>query len=330
MPCYHPLTGYYSNKENASGKRSLVFSIDNSLVPIPQQIPCGRCIGCRLERSRQWAVRCVHEASLHSENCFITLTFSDSFLPKNGSLDVADFQKFMKRLRQFISPRKVRFFHCGEYGENFGRPHHHACLFGYDFPDKVLFKEVNGSKIFTSAILSDLWPFGFSTIGDVTYESAAYVARYVLKKWSKDDLEGKDLYEEMKRFSESQKKTFSSSKIPGSTESWSKAFYDLKKPEYITMSRGKGIGSGWYDKFSSDVYPHGYLIVDGVKVKPPVFYDRKYELDNLFSYVNLKGERYLKSLSRPYSQRRLNIKEEYKKTITKCLTRGFENGSQSV
>ena len=153
MPCFHPITAYYSRVENPSGKRSLVFNSDKALVDVPMQVPCGRCIGCRLDRSRDWALRCVHEASLYEFNCFITLTFDDSKLPTcndcrkvescvanrdaGSSLRVCDFQNFMKRLRQFVAPVKIKFFHCGEYGAKLSRPHHHACLFGYDFPDKV-------------------------------------------------------------------------------------------------------------------------------------------------------------------------------------------------
>ena len=158
MPCYKPLTGYYSKVVNKSGKRSLVFNPDLAIYPVKQQVSCGRCIGCRLDRSLQWAVRCVHEASLYEDNCFITLTFDDKHLVDNRSLKVSDFQNFMKRLRQYIKPNRVRFFHCGEYGAKFARPHHHACLFGYDFPDKAAFN----SNVSTSGILQKLWPYGFS------------------------------------------------------------------------------------------------------------------------------------------------------------------------
>ena len=139
MPCYKPLKAYYSKDVNESGKRSLVFTSEKALLPVELMVPCGRCIGCRLDRSLQWAMRCVHEASMHEDNCFITLTFDDDHLG-DGSLKVSDFQNFMKRLRQAIAPKKVRFFHCGEYGAKLSRPHHHACLFGFDFPDKVLWK----------------------------------------------------------------------------------------------------------------------------------------------------------------------------------------------
>jgi hypothetical protein len=100
------------------------------------ELPCGQCIGCRLERSRQWAMRCLHESSLYDRNAFVTLTYDDEHLPPGGSLNYPDFQRFMKRLRK-NSKSPIRFYMGGEYGESTLRPHFHVCLFGYDFPDKV-------------------------------------------------------------------------------------------------------------------------------------------------------------------------------------------------
>lgn len=109
MPCYRPITAWYSREVNRSGKRSLVFSPRKAeQQDDPIQISCGQCIGCRLERSRQWAVRCLHEASLYEDNCFITLTFDDNHLFKRNnpaSLDIRDFQLFMKRLRKSLKKK---------------------------------------------------------------------------------------------------------------------------------------------------------------------------------------------------------------------------------
>ena len=101
MACYYPLHGYVARRCNESGKRSVVFDIHEGFADRRIDVPCGRCIGCRLEYSRQWAMRCVHEASLHEDNCFITLTYADDYLPPLASLRKTDFQKFMKRF--FIS-----------------------------------------------------------------------------------------------------------------------------------------------------------------------------------------------------------------------------------
>ena len=126
-------------------------------------------------------MRCMHEKQSHERSAFITLTYDEEHLPQDGGLDVSHFQKFMKRLRK--KRGKVRFFHCGEYGDMKGRPHYHAILFGIDFwDDQVLVEEKNDNPYYISAELAQLWPFGQHRIGEVTFESSAYVARYIMKK----------------------------------------------------------------------------------------------------------------------------------------------------
>lgn len=256
MPCFKPLEGYLSATKNPSGKRSVLFTTKGALLDRKVKVPCGQCIGCRLERSRQWAVRCVHEASLYKSNCFITLTYSDEHLPSDRSLDVSHFQKFMKRLRKKYG-KNIRFFHCGEYGEQLGRPHYHACIFGFDFPDKVLWKTTSqGLNLYVSDSLNKLWGNGYATIGDVTFESAAYVARYVLKKVTGDAAA-----------SHYQVIDFETGEI------------SCLKPEYVTMSRRPGIGRGWYDKYGTDVHPSDVMVIrGGVKVRAPRYYDGLYEV----------------------------------------------------
>lgn len=256
MTCFHPLKGWRAKTRNTSGKRSIVFTRQAGFADMPVSVPCGQCVGCRLDRSRQWAIRCSHEASLYDDNCFITLTFNDDHLPPDRSLDVKTFQKFMKRLRKRFGAN-IRFYHCGEYGEKYGRPHYHACLFNFDFPDKKLWKVVNGNKLYTSQILSELWPFGYSTIGSVTFESAAYVARYIMKKVNGD------LAENHYRFIDNETGEIFN-----------------RKPEYTTMSRRPGIGGAWFDKFKTDVYPHDYVVINQKKVRPPRYYDGLYEADH--------------------------------------------------
>lgn len=309
MPCYRPLQGYRAREVNASGKRSLVFGPEGGKYGFPVEVPCGRCIGCRLERSRQWAIRLVHEGALHEEKCFLTLTYDPAHLPPDGSLDVTEFQRFMKRLRKKVSPTRIRFFHCGEYGEKLGRPHYHACLFNFDFLDKSLWSVREGVSLYVSPILAELWPFGFSTIGDVTFESAAYVARYVMKK------------------------------VTGAA---APVHYEKKKPEYVTMSRRPGIGKGWYDKFKSDVYPHDFVVVNGVKVRPPKFYDSKFELTDPQMFSTLKARRVSRSTVKEESfndvlgkmqvidancDARLAVKEEVLKSRINQLVRPLEGSN---
>jgi len=257
MACYHPLKGYRSRDLTEKGKRKIVFkkslAYDNDIVTLP----CGQCVGCRLERSRQWAIRCVHESQTHEENCFITLTYSEDNLPKGNTLIKRDYQLFMKKLRRHYAPKKIRFFQCGEYGEKYGRPHYHACLFGLDFEDKKLWKESNENPLYTSETLNSIWGHGYCVIGEVTFESAAYVARYVMKKITGKKSEETDPITGLKHYDY----------VDENGE-----VHD-REPEYTTMSRKPGIGKSWYDKYKNDVYPHDFVILNGKKVRPPKYYD---------------------------------------------------------
>ncbi|AXL15150.1 replication initiator protein [Microviridae sp.] len=199
----------------------------------------------------------MHEASLHEENCFLTLTYDDDHLPYGGTLVKSDFQKFMKRLRKKFSGERIRYYHCGEYGEKGQRPHYHACIFGFDFRDKVQWSVRKGFPVWRSDVLEALWPLGNSEIGSLTFDSAAYCARYILKKvtgfeaeyfYSEYDSETGELFERL--------------------------------PEYTTMSRRPGIGAEWYRKFRDEVFPYDEVIVNGRPVRPPRFYGDLYELES--------------------------------------------------
>lgn len=262
MPCYRPLTAYRSREKTKTGRHRIIFKKEDALPMSELQLPCGQCIGCRLERSRQWAIRCVHEASQHEENSFITLTYNEENLPPDGGLVKKHFQLFMKRFRKKYEGKKIRYFHCGEYGEKNLRPHYHACIFGHDFTDREIFKTNNNINIYTSNALSNLWPYGFATVGNVTFDSAAYVARYVMKKVTGKDAE-----------------TLKPGQITLPYERLDPETGELIKviPEYTTMSRRPGIGSSWYKKYESDVYPDDFIIINGAKMQPPKFYDSMYE-----------------------------------------------------
>lgn len=305
MVCYYPrsVRKVKIRKKNGEDghtldfiKRKDSYHVRGYSNPDPDilQIACGQCIGCRLARSREWALRCMHEASLYEDNCFITLTYSDRFLPSDNSLDISHFQKFMKRLRKRCG-NGIRFYHCGEYGERFLRPHYHACLFNFDFEDKELFKIVNEQRLYVSELLSDLWPFGFSTVGSLTFESAAYVARYIMKKMYGADAE---------------------------------EHYGSRKPEYTTMSRKPGIGKGWFDKHLGDVYPHDFVVCKkGYKHKPPKFYDSQFELIYPDEFEILKENRVKHASDRGWenSYKRLAVKEKCKHSHLKKLYRVLDS-----
>lgn len=294
MACFHPFTAYRCDNGDVVFHEKSRFKISH-----PFSLPCGQCIGCRLERSRQWAMRCLHESSLHEDNHFLTLTYDDDHLPEGQTLRYRDFQLFMKRLRK-ISP-KLRFFMCGEYGDKLGRPHYHAIMFNLPIDDlKYYSKTGSGSKIHTSEKLTKLWGMGEVFIGDVTFESAAYVARYCLKK-----VTGKDSEEFYKRLDTSTGEIISI------------------EPEFAHMSLKPGIGRPWLDRFGSDVYPHDYVIIRGQKVKPPKYYDRVFEQGNPDDLDYIKAQRELDAaLNMPDNSRaRLAVKEEVKRASISTLQR---------
>lgn len=275
MPCYHPLFARRGAVNPLTGNRAIVFGIDEHykepLLGNRLMLPCGRCVGCRLERSRQWAARMMHEASLSRENSFITLTYDDAHMPEGATLVPRDFQLFMKRLRKSIYPKRVRFFHAGEYGDVFGRPHYHACLFGYDFDDKFLHTVRNGFPVWRSSSLEKLWEDGFSEIGSLTFESAAYVARYCTKKVTGPKAE---------------------------------AHYGGRHPEYATMSRGGrktgpgGIGMDWMNLYPTEVYPADSIVVRGHLSKPPRAYDKRFQAVNPEGFDDVAAVRRIRSLER--------------------------------
>lgn len=237
----------------ANGKKAIVFSYQPNAEPI--QLPCSQCIGCRLERSRKWAARCYHESQLHKENCFVTLTYSDEHLPSDHSLHKRHYQLWLKKLRNRFPDSKIRYFLCGEYGsdENTKRPHFHACLFGIDFPDKIIWKSSGENTLYMSKILDETWNRGISTIGKLTFASAAYTARYCMKK-----VTGEAAEDHYKWYDESGKE-------------------HILEPEFIAMSRKPGIGYEWYKKYKDDLFPSDNMVINGKGSKPSKYYDMLHE-----------------------------------------------------
>lgn len=310
--CYYPLTAYRGSVSKVTGKRSVVFnSRDAKVFASELPLPCGRCIGCKLERSRQWAIRCVHESELYDDNCFLTLTYDDDHCPKDGSVDVRTFQLFMKRLRKAYPDSRIRFFHCGEYGEKFSRPHYHAIIFNFDFSDKFRIEDTRtGFPQYVSDSLTKLWGLGRCTIGDVTFESAAYVARYITKKVTGDIAVD---------------------------------HYNGRKPEYITMSRRPGIGSDWFKKFKGDVYPSDNVVVRGTRMRPPKYYDSLLEEEFPSEFSAVKSKRidgvvhYTSLIDRLAGKAdfvknstpdRLSVREAVKRAKIKSLIRPMEGQNE--
>lgn len=312
MPCYKPLLGWRSEEKNENGKYPILFNQPKGKDLAEVELPCSRCIGCRLEYSRQWALRIMHESTLHEQNCFITLTYDPEFLPADQSIDKEVWQKFLKKFRKRIEPQKIRFFMCGEYGENtdltclstLGRPHYHAIIFGYDFPDKVPHKQnPNGDVIYKSELLAKIWGYGFVTIGSVDFESAAYVARYVTKK-----VTGDQAIDHYQYYDEETGEVF------------------LRQPEFCLQSRRPGIARAWFDKYKTDL-DKGFITSRGIKMQPPKYYDSLFEKADPFTYDEIKELRVLsqRDAALDNTPDRLAVKEKIKLKKLKTLKRNLDN-----
>lgn len=240
MPCYHPITAYRSARLSENGKRKLVFNKNLALNPDEIiQVPCGQCIGCRLEYARTWALRCWHESTLYPNNHFITLTYDDDHL-KDFSLHPEDLTLFFKRLRKSQS---FRYFACGEYGDQNGRPHFHAIMFNFCIDDlRPVSLNSFGDPLYRSKYLESFWPFGFVSIGSVTFQSCSYVARYVVKK-----LKGKlaKTYDELHLY-----------------------------PPFVRMSRRPGIGRDFFFMHRSQLEDQLFCRSQGGAISPlPRYYE---------------------------------------------------------
>lgn len=232
------------------------------------EIPCGHCIGCRLKYSSDWASRCMLELKDHEKACFLTLTYNDEHLPlPNQIIDSdgvvtdspvhplvkRDLQLFFKRLRKAFSEDKIRYFACGEYGGTSMRPHYHIILYGVDFSDDRKVKNVSkeGYIYYTSDILSKIWTYGFHIITDVTFDSCAYVARYVTKKLNGP---AADIYTN----------------------------YNFPS-EFSVMSRRPGIGRSYYDENKEDIYENQEIFIStdkgGKRLRPPRYYDKLFDIE---------------------------------------------------
>jgi hypothetical protein len=241
----------------------------------------------------------MHEAQMHTSNCFITLTYAPEHCPKDMSLHYNDYQLFMKRLRKRFTGKTIRFYMAGEYGESFDRPHFHACLFGLDFSDKKIFKRTQtGSILYTSEILEELWPFGYSTIGDVNFESAAYVARYIMKKIN--GVTVNENYEVVDAGAHYQYCDLETGEII------------QRQPEFNKMSLKPGIGQTWLDKYMSDVYTTDSVVVRGKKCRPPRYYDSKFKLKfpEEFDMIQFAREMEGRSRAEDNTLERLAVKEK--------------------
>lgn len=283
MVCYRPIRALIVG-ETDSGKKKLRFvdkNFDNTFngKPIYEEtlLPCGKCLGCTIERSRQWATRMMLELKYHEKACFITLTYNDENLPVSHYVDgngeeqlsftlvKKHFQDFMKRLRRHYEPLQIRFFACGEYGSKTRRPHYHAVLYGIDFSeDRQVWKTTDEGYIeYRSPTLEKIWPFGFSMIAEVNWNTCAYVSRYCTKKkYGKQNI-------------------------------YYQTFNIL--PEFNLMSRRPGLASQYFQEHGEEVYINQEIFLatakGGLKVRPPAYFDRLYDIDHPEEMEEIKRAR---------------------------------------
>ena len=265
MSCYYPLKAFVLGTNPDTGKNIIKVvsrSFDGkeySETGFKQiGVPCGKCIGCRLDYSRTWADRMLAEASLYDSNLFLTLTYDNDHLPPKKedspihSLCKRDIQLFMKRLRKEFPDQRIRFFAAGEYGPSSMRPHYHLILFNCVLPDlKFLRLSEIGHPYFVSETIDKLWNKGFHLIGKANWDTFAYTARYVVKKQKGAN---SSVYEK----------------------------YNFE-PEFSTMSRKPGIGRDFYDEHKEELYAYGefhFPTRDGDHtIKPCKYYDNLFDIE---------------------------------------------------
>ncbi|WNK14587.1 MAG: replication initiator protein [Microvirus sp.] len=260
MPCYSPLNGY-------TGPDGAFKWSAREGTGVELTVPCRQCIGCRITHSQDWKLRILHEARLHTDNIFLTLTYATAPL----SLNYRDVQLFLKRVRKRLGP--FRFFCVGEYGEQFSRPHYHLILFGLRFPDQrtISLTSPNPERQ-QSKICEKLWGLGHITIGAVNHKTASYVASYAFKRVNGD--RAKTYYT-----------VFDQDGVCHPIE-----------PELIRMSNRPGIGHGWFQRFGSDAIRGDFCISNGRKVPLPKYYDRLLERTDPARLNELKEGREAQSL----------------------------------
>lgn len=262
--CTSPVDAYWSAARNENGRRFPVFNKADGMTDRPFKLKCNNCTECRIQYAQSWAVRVMNEKQLHQHSTYITLTYEN--LPDNQSLNHRHYQLFMKRLRKQHGAG-IKFFMCGEYGDNTDRPHYHAILFGLDFNDRKRWKKnKQGDDLYISQKLDNLWQLGHCSLGAVTYQSAAYVSRYVTKK-----ITGKD----------------------------AAAKYGIRQAPYCRPSTGsrsgKGIGYNWWQKYRDEAIRNRGIVMDG-KLRPiPRYYLKLLETEDPQLAAKLRNERIVES-----------------------------------
>lgn len=290
MPCSNPSRVWYHRETNPSGKRPTTYSIKHALDPSePFEQRCGRCTYCRLRYASEWGVRCEKEASLWPSNHFITLTYDNEHLPQHNGLVLEDVPLFVKRLRRAFDETNLRTFGCAEYGTKTLRPHYHLLLFNSPLYDLKLYSQNNNNPLYTSNTLSKLWPKGLSTIGEVTFQSASYVARY------------------------NSKYTSSHHRLSHLTSSGE--VIELPPPQSICPSKRPAIGRAWVEKYADQLFRDDFIYSRGYKMPIPRYFNKVLEELDPQKYAELKDMRSLRAAKHARERETIDYRafREYRK-----------------
>lgn len=285
MTCFTPLQGWWASKPNHLGNRYVTFSPHYALRDMPVAVPCSGCLGCRLDSSKSWAIRGEHEARLHGKsNCsFLTLTYKNSRLPVDGMIHLDEMQDFMKRLR-INTGKKLSMIYSGEYGDKTNRPHYHLIIFGENFKSdaRPYKRSHHGFPLWNSDLLDATWQGrGHAVVGNFSFLTAAYVARYILKKQTTRTVfpHRFDLDE------------WCTSIETG--EVFNRAVYEFenKTQPFAQASRRPAIGRDFALKYLSDIYPADHCIINSKPCRPPRYYDRLLKDINPDMFASVKRQR---------------------------------------
>lgn len=269
MACFHPIQIWKYTYGPLRGETTLKRPWPAEQDRAGQNywlVPCGQCIGCRMTRARYWALRLEHERLDHEFAYFLTLTYSDRFLPPDG-LQHKHLQDFIKRYRAAVSPDRIRYFACGEYGGVTHRPHYHAIIFGHLWPDvERIGRGSNGDYLYTSKRCEQLWGFGNVVIGEASPRSMGYVARYSAKVYEDTDWQP--------------------------PEGW-------RKP-YVVMSRNPGIGYKAFERFLENWKSDCIINASKSRFSLPRYYLEKLKLTSPDDYDTVKAQRLVRALANPF------------------------------
>ena len=264
MPCYSPIKAWEKRHPEDNGNYGITFTPAEAQLDSPIDIPCGGCIGCRLDKAADWSTRATNELRYHDDACFITLTYNDDHLPNDKSINRDDPRNFLRRLRRAYPDQKIRYFGCGEYGKNqqgeinpftgkpdIGRPHYHYIIYGMNFDDRRL---INDDDIpqYESQQLEELWGKGFTSLGNADQKNIDYISQYTTKK-----INGNMAADHYKYLD------------PVTGEEIN------RQPEFISVSTQPGIGSQWFDDFEGDCLKGFITNGKGRVQKIPKYYKRQ-------------------------------------------------------